>query len=173
MGFIRIKTRVIKGKRLSYAYLVKNKWNKKLGSPRQKVGKYLGRIYSPKKQKDKTFNSHYRIDDLKRYLGSSGKGKIITDLINWELYRHESKEKGICFFRPNKTIRKGKKEAVLMINHGFMCGYTIRRIFNFEPRTDDERETGKELAKRFTEAGIAIPKEVFIGVFDKVATVSY
>ena len=69
MVFIRLKN--INGKQ--YAYLVENKWYKrkfksKSKGPRQKVSKYLGRVYNFEKVIDKDFLGFKEIDNMEDYL---------------------------------------------------------------------------------------------------------
>jgi len=53
------------------------------------------------------------------------------------------------------------------MNEGFLCSYTLARLFNFKFGIEMENE-GMEFAKAFVEAGIEVPKEVFVGIFGKV-----
>ena len=172
MSFIRLKRRTLKDQDAEYAYLVSNKWCKEKGSPRQAVSKYLGRVFEGKPQKDISFAGFIAAPDISSYIGTTSKNKIIIDLIRWELFRHAFDAK-IDYINNKKTVCSKGKDVVLKINQGFMCGYTIRRIFNFVPRNDDEREIGIMLAQRFVEAGIQVPHEIFIGFFDKTVTITY
>lgn len=171
MGFIRLKKRKLKDGDKYYAYLVKNKWSKKLGSPRQNVSKYLGRVYETNSPKEIDFLEFHSIKDADAYTSVNDKNKIIADLIEWELAKNPIED--IKFSKKTRSIVKDKKEVVLKLNHNFMCGFTIRRLYNFQGKSDEEREIGMELAKTFTEAGIKIPSEIFIGFFDKVVTAEY
>ena len=65
------------------------------------------------------------------------------------------------------------KEVVLKIGQGFMCGYSLKRLYNFTPRSDDPHFVGMELATRFAEAGISIPKDLFVLIFDRFTTEDY
>lgn len=167
MAFIRLKGRIVKDNKIFYAYLVKNKWNKKLNSPRQSVSKYLGRVYPLTEPKELNF-SEYIDMDLTEYAAKNSKSKIIDDLVRWELKKHSAD-----FILSNKKILKDNKDVVLKINEGYMCGYTIRRLHNFSTKREDPHYIGVELAERFTEAGIRIPRELFVLVFEKFATVTY
>ena len=108
MSFIR--TKIISGK--EYAYLVENKWYKrgfkgKGKGPRQRVSKYLGRVYCFNKEKDIDFYNFKKINimknedfqdtenqrflcDLEQYLKENKNNKtgIFRDLVEWELFRH-------------------------------------------------------------------------------------
>jgi len=161
MGFIRIKK--INGK--EYAYLVENKWYKrgfksKGKGSRQTVSKYLGRVYKfDKVIVDKDFFQYKHINDGQQYLVDNSYDKIIKDLIRWELYRHniDSNEYKIDF--GNKKVKQNSKLISIKINEGFLNNYTLRRLFN--PKKDNSLY----LAKCFVEAGIEVPKEVFVGLF--------
>ena len=91
MGFIRVKK--IGGK--EYAYLVENKWYKrgfkgKGRGSRQKVSKYLGRVYYFDKADGWDFLTFKSINNLEQYLkdNSNNKNQIFRDLVEWELFRH-------------------------------------------------------------------------------------
>lgn len=162
MAFIRIKK--INGK--EYAYLVENKWYKrgfgKRGKgPRQTVSKYLGRVYSFDKANEQDFFQYRNINDTQQYLVDNNSEEIIKDLIRWELHRHniDISEFNINF--NNKKVMKRKKEVSLRINEGFLNSYTLRRLFNLR------KESSFYLAKCFVEAGIEVPKEIFVGLFSE------
>jgi hypothetical protein len=126
MSFIRIKR--IAGK--EYAYLVKNKWYKrrfkgKNKGPRQKVSKYLGRIYSFNKMDNTDFFGFKNINDLGQYLKNNYKGNIIKDLVEWELFRHNINKEEFTIDFDNKKIKKDNKEISLRINYGFLNTYTL------------------------------------------------
>jgi hypothetical protein len=158
MSYFRIKK--VKGK--DYAYIVESRWSKK--GPRQKVGKYLGRVYSFDKKEGKTFEE-FVSKSIKEYVQSKDTEGIVEDLIKWELYRHEV-NKGFFIDIKNHKIMKGKRDVVLKINEGMLCGESIKRILTF--KRDGNEQDGYRLAKAFVEAGIEIPKEVFVAVFSKV-----
>ena len=178
MSFIR--TKKISGN--EYAYLVENKWYKrrhkgKNKGPRQKVSKYLGRVYSFNKTENIDFLTFKKINDLEQYLKNNNKQKIFRDLVDWELWRHSiNKEEFIIEYNNKKIIKNarkptdnsdsvsgtnsvGNKEVSLRINEGFLNSFTLARLFNL--RAGDSYF----LAKCFVEAGIEIPKDVFVGVF--------
>ena len=162
MAFIR--TKKIDGK--DYAYLVENRWYKrrhkgKNKGPRQKVSKYLGRVYSFNKEKDIDFYSFKKIDNLEQYLknNSNNKNNVFRDLIEWELFRHNIDKTHFTIDFSNKKVMKGRKEVSLRMNEGFLNGFTLARLF------DLKSGDSYYLAKCFVEAGIEIPKEIFVGVF--------
>jgi len=160
MSFIRIKT--IAGK--DYAYLVENKWYKrrhkgKNKGSRQKVSKYLGRVYHFDKVNDRDFLTFKNIDDLEQYLKNTEKNQVFKDLVEWELWRHNIDKTQYNIDFNNKKIMNGKKEVSLRMNEGFLSSFTLKRLFNINSNDS------LYLAKCFVEAGIDIPKEVFVGVF--------
>ena len=159
MTFIRIKK--IAGK--EYAYLVSNKWYKrgfksKGKGSRQKVFKYLGRVYSFNKTDNTDFFSYRKINDLEEYLKNS-KYKIFRDLVEWELFRHNISKDDFTIDFSNKKIIKNKKEVSLRMNEGFLNSFTLSRLFNLNSGSS------YYLAKCFVEAGVEVPKDVFVGIF--------
>ncbi len=162
MSFIRIKR--INGK--EYAYLVENKWYKrkvkgKGKGPRQKVSKYLGRVYKFNKTNNNDFLNFKNINDIEQYIKNNRKNEIIKDLVEWELFRHNVDKEEFYIDFSNKKIIKDEKEVSLRINEGFLNSYTLNRLFNLRAGNS------YFLAKCFVEAGIEIPKEVFVGVFGR------
>jgi len=162
MSFIRIKN--ISGK--EYAYLVENKWYKrkhkgKNKGSRQKVSKYLGKVYHFDKVNNYDFLTFKNIDDLGQYLKNNNKIQVFKDLVEWELYRHDINKEEFMVNIDNKKVTKNNKMVNLRINEGFMSSFTLGRIFKLK--------AGESyyMAKCFIEAGIDIPKEVFVGVFGK------
>ena len=160
MGFIRIKK--ING--AEYAYLVENKWYKRgfksrgKGS-RQTVSKYLGRVYSFDKANDVKFFDFKVMSNAEQYLVDNTQEEVIKDLVRWELYRHNINDFSIDF--NSKKITKNKKNITIRMNEGFLCSYTLRRLFNLR------KEDSLYLAKCFVDAGIEVPKEVFVGLFSE------
>ena len=158
--FFRIKK--IKGK--EYAYLVHNKWRKK-GS-RQKVKGYLGRVHKFDLKNDISFLEHLKIESLNDYIDKNPRNKIIKDLVEWEILKHDIDGKEFSVDLDNLNVQKNKSNIVLMINDGFLCNLTLRNLLEFKAE-GDEYEDGYRLARAFVEAGIKIPQEVFIGLCQK------
>ena len=162
MSFIR--TKKVDGK--DYAYLVENKWYKrrfkgKGRGPRQKVSKYLGRVYSFNKKGTIDFFNFKNIENLEYYLKNNGRTKIFKDLVEWELFRHSIDKEEFTIDFSNKKILKNNKEVSLKMNEGFLNSFTLNRLFNLKAGNS------YYLAKSFVEAGVEIPKEVFVGLFGK------
>jgi len=170
--FIRVKNiKNKKGKVYPYAYLVDNKWykrgNKEKGrGSRQKVKKYLGRVYSFSKENDGGFFEHLKIENIKGYV-KKDKNKIINDMVEWEFFRHNIDKDEFFVDFSNKKVLRCDKEVSLKLNEGLLNSYTLGRLLRFR-FTGEEREDGFKMAKYFVEAGIEVPKEVFVGIFDKV-----
>ena len=164
MGFIRVKK--IDGK--EYAYLVENKWYKrgfkcKGKGSRQKVSKYLGRVYSFNKADGQDFLIFKSINNLEQYLknNSNNKNQIFKDLVEWELFRHSINKNDVTIDYTNKKIIKNNKEVSLRINEGFLNSFTLKRLFNLRAGNS------YFLAKCFVDAGVEIPKEIFVGIFGR------
>lgn len=159
--FFRIKK--IKGK--EYAYLVENSWGRK--SSRQKVKGYMGRVYRFKVKNNVGFLDFLKTSSTEEYITNNDKNKIIKDLIEWELFKHDAGKGEFLIDFGTSRIEKGKKRAVLHINDGFMCSLTLKNLLEFKPERDEEAD-GYRLARAFVEAGIKIPNEVFVGLFSKL-----
>ncbi len=215
--FIRVKNIRKKGKEYKYAYIVSNKWRKTRKEAKQKVKKYLGKVYSFDKVSDKDFFGFYSITDALEYVKGNDKKKIVSDMVRFELLSHGFKEEGdflvngsIYFDKNRKELFVGnekeinsekineKKESmknikineentnkkiindkninnkkliktkkiVIAMNEGFFCNETVKKLYGSFYGT--EKEVGLKLAKAFVEAGLKVPEEVFIGVFEKV-----
>ena len=153
MAYIRIK----KINNKNYAYLVETQ--KTIRGPRQKVKKYLGRVYDFEKN---GFNNGPNINQ-------KSKKKFLQELIIEELISFGFKNKNrlsnkkIMFCPNNFTITKVKnnKEAVIRSNDGYIASFTLQRLLNFK-RTDNLDQDANNLAKNFLEAGINISEENFI-----------
>jgi len=166
--FIRTK----KIKKFEYAYKVKNKWTK--SGTRQIIVAYLGRVHKPNKTRNIDFNE-FVLKYLKKDTNYSKTNfkDIVDYLIRWELYRHgfngknmEFRQKNLSLKFENNTLLHRKKSVVLAINEGFLCGETVKRILNFKAE-EDEEDTGFKLANVFVDAGIKIPKDIFVAMFEK------
>ncbi len=169
MSFIR--TKKIKGK--EYAYIVENKWKKRGNKVKQKTKKYLGRVYRHSKVEEKDFCDFLNIEDIESYIAEKDKKEIINDLVRWELSNHGFKEqegrliKESCFLDigKKKVYNERGNDIALGFNEGFLTGYAMRKLHNF---TAEDEEEGYDFAKMFIEAGINVPKGVFVGIFKKV-----
>jgi len=149
-----------------YAYLVENKWYKrgfkgKGKGSRQAVSKYLGRVHRFDKVNDVGFFDFKIMNDAEQYLVNNTQDEVVKDLVRWELYRHNIDVEDFHVNFDNKKIMKSGKGVSLKINEGHLNNYTLRRLFNLK------KDDSYYLAKCFVEAGVEIPKEVFIGLFSE------
>jgi len=174
--FVRIKK--INGQK--YGYLVKNTWTEK--GPRQKVSKYLGKIaILENSESSKTATTEKEFEKyigktLTEHLAETTAKKIIIDLIKAELSRNGFKQKNEMFFLDkieisieNKKVTIQKTPAVVKLNDGYLCELTLNNLIEFRPKEDKtDDELGYALAKAFSDAGIRVPKQVFIAVFEKM-----
>jgi len=183
MSFIRVKNIGKNGQNYRYAYLVENKWRKRIkcgkkGS-RQKVSKYLGKVLKLERVSEIEFFDFLKVNDPTEYLKKT-KVELIEDLINYELtnigFKSQNgilKKENLLFnIKEKKFVGLKTKEnrVVIEMNEGFFCSYTLRRLVNFRKDNSyvDEHLVGVELAKAFLEAGVRVPKEVFIEFFNKI-----
>ena len=164
--FLRIKK--IKGK--EYAYIVKNEWKTIPKSSRQKVIGYAGRVYRFDLKNNIDFLQFMKMDNLEDYTINGNINKIITDLIEWELFKFGISRQEFSIdlndFN-NIKIQKNNRNVVFLINDGFMCNLTLKNIFYFKSEGDEQTD-GYRLARAFVEAGIKVPQEIFIGIFGNV-----
>jgi hypothetical protein len=168
------------GQKYEYAYLVENKWRKRLGKgrrgSRQKVSKYLGRVLRFEKIKDAAFLGFLNIANFEEYTKKT-KREIIGDLVRYELFlrgfeikENLAEKEGVIFdFKKLKVFDSSMDERIVIeMNEGFLCNYTIGKLPNFKPEDDDEHIVGIKLAKAFLEAGLNVPKEIFVDYFGKI-----
>ena len=59
------------------------------------------------------------------------------------------------------------KEAIVEMNEGFLCGFSIRHLLSVKPTGYDEREQGIKLAKALLEAGLKVEHDIFVMLFEK------
>jgi len=160
MAFFRVKK--IKGN--EYVYRVENEWSGK--SSRQKVKGYLGRAFRPDLKNNLVFNEFCKISDIEKYFNDNTIEKIIKDLVEWEISKYAVEKEKFYIDLESKKIQKRGKDIVIVINGGFMCGFTLANLLEF--KTESEEQDGNRLARAFVEAGIKIPEEIFIGLFAKL-----
>ena len=153
-----IRTKKIKGN--DYAYLSENKWSKRSKKVKQITKKYLGRVYKFDKIKDIEFD----------YNNSLSPGEIIKELVILELKKHGFEknkniyEKDCCFVDLKENRVYGSRGSIAIgMNQGLLSDYTLRRLFHYTRIKD-----GYDYAKKFIEAGLDIPKEAFIDIYNKI-----
>ncbi len=170
--FIRIKK--IKG--LEYAYLVKSVWKEK--TARQKVVKYLGKIYHIEKAQTIEFQEFCE----KERIATNTTKEIIQALMEWTLYQHGFQKDPLIqtkwLFNHDKIVgdpeklelNSGTKEVTLKINEGYMNSFTLKELENMQlnKKREEQRQAATILAKAFVAAGIEVPQDVFIDIFQKV-----
>jgi hypothetical protein len=159
-GFVRIKK--IKGS--EYGYLVENTWTNK-GS-RQKVKAYLGKIIKPAKA------AEHPIPDLKELSYADA----VKAVAKWTLKQHGFQEGSNSMLMQGtvladlgelKVINK-TNPAVVAMHEGFLCQHTLQDAIGFIPSSNIEETIGKELAGVLLEAGLSVPQDVFVQLFDKI-----
>ena len=163
MAYIRIK----KINDQKYAYLVETV-NTKSG-PRQKVKQYLGSVQVLEKKKE-FFETNQKFNDKKEILSNlvitELKSKGFKEIKNNYVYKN-------LIFSPQKltlkkdTKRKTEKDIVININQGYICTFTLQRLFNFK-KSKDFNKAAYNLAKYFLEAGLNISKDLFIDFYQKI-----
>jgi hypothetical protein len=179
MAYIRVKKI---GKKNRYAYLVENKWKKRVrkGSKkgaRQKVKGYLGKVHEFSRIGEREFLSHFNVKDIKIHFDENGIGKIVKDLVRVELMNHGFEETGdfyangdLAVYISNKDffIKNLKEEKdrklVIGMNEGFLCKETFNKLINFKAK-GDEKEVGLQLGNTLLEAGLKVPQEIFVEMF--------
>ncbi|MBN2112258.1 hypothetical protein JW707_04115 [Candidatus Woesearchaeota archaeon] len=159
MAFIRVK----KVKDWRYAYLVENKWKSK--KTKQKVKEYLGRVHFLENIVGIKFEKDISKLDFK---------DSVKELIKFELMKNGFREEGNVLKKEKFTVNfdenrflNGKKPVVFESNEGFICKSTFEKAMNFR-KAETEEETGLLLAETILEAGISIPHNVFVKLFEKI-----
>lgn len=183
--YIRIKRIIKRGKEYRYAYLVENRWKKRVGAgskkgARQKVKGYLGKVHESSKVYDKDFMSHFSVSDIKEHFDNHGVEKVLRDFVRLELLNHGFLENGDFyangdlavyisdkeFFIKNLDAEKDRK-IVLAMNEGFLCKETFNKLINFKA-SGNEKEIGLGLGNALLEAGLKVPNEIFVELFERV-----
>ncbi len=155
--FVRVKK--IKGN--YYAYNVQNR--RVRGKVKQRVKGYIGKTLIPKKTNEKDFFEFTGkdVNSYKKHLKET-----VEDLIKWELFKHDLKDVKIDIKKSSLT--KDNEKIVIKLNEGYLYDKTIKSIIKFHAVGDDEYFIGKEFAEVFVKAGIDIPKELFVKLFEKI-----
>src|SRR3989338_4061497 len=107
--FFRIKK--IKGK--EYVYIVENSWNRK-GS-RQKVKGYIGRVYRFELKNDVGF-SEYINQNVQYHIENNTKNKVISDLVEWELFKFGIDKNEFVIDLTNTILQKNSTNVALLLN---------------------------------------------------------
>ncbi|NQV91083.1 hypothetical protein HQ489_01275 [Candidatus Woesearchaeota archaeon] len=155
MTYIRVK----KISNKPYAYLVESQSTKR--GPRQRVKQYLGRIHTVEQQKNE-----------KSMVVGKTKKDFLQNMVLRELIPAGFSKKGTKFsyeqlhFCPEElTLRKkNNKEAIIKMNEGYLCSFTVERLHKFSKK-DDINKDALLLAKHFLEAGLTISEEEFVSYY--------
>jgi hypothetical protein len=153
--FIRLKK--VQGNH--YAYKVHNK--RVRGKVKQKVKGYIGKAIIPQKTNKKDF---FEVIGMDPDSYDKSLKEAVNDLVKWELFKHNIENIKL----EKNSIKQDDQKIVLKINDGYLYDKTIKDIINFHAVGDDEYFIGKEFAELFIKAGIDIPKELFINLFEKM-----
>tara|TARA_Y100000310_G_scaffold78020_1_gene74638 strand:+ start:41441 stop:41881 length:441 start_codon:yes stop_codon:yes gene_type:complete len=143
MGYIRIK----KINNSKYAYLVETK-NTQSG-PRQKVKKYLGRVFDVEK------------NSLAKKINLGGNK---YDFIRSLILREVNFKKLDKIEYKNFGFTKKGKEVTLKINDGFLSSYTLGRLIRFQKSKDLDKDA-LLLANYFVQAGLTISEKEFVAYY--------
>ena len=151
-----------------YAYLVKNTWLSGKG-PRQKVGKYLGKVLKLERKSSELFQAN---EDFSRLDFKDA----VMQLVKHELVQHGFfpdkgclASGGIAVDLTSFSVKNKGRPVVLELNNGFLSEETLRQLQRHDPGKDPE---GYELAKLLVGAGINISQEAFIALFEKIKPVA-
>jgi hypothetical protein len=177
MGFVRVKRSKKKdGNLVEYAYIVENR--RAWGKVKQKSKKYLGRVYRYEPINVAEFYEFHSIipEEVEDYFNNNSVKDILIDLIEVELYKHGfTKVEGKKWLWQNNGIFVDLREnkfyssrgiAALGFNNGYLCQHYVSKLMNF--RIDSEEDAVK-LAKTLVEAGLDVPKEIYVGIFNKLS----
>ncbi len=159
MAFVRVKT--IKGNR--YGYLVENTWQPK-GS-RQQVKAYLGKIVTP------TLGTPSVLPDIT----AQAFPDAVLALASWTLANHgfSTTQNGHAHGDTSVSLAQKRvtykgKNAVLELHEGFLCNHTLQQVLDFVGEGSREEEVGKRLANTLLEAGLSVPQDAFVSLFNKI-----
>ena len=186
MAYIRVKKIGRKGKKkIGYAYLVENKWKKRVGKgskkgARQKVKGYLGKVHEFSKVEERDFISHFSVKDVKAHFDEHGMDRVVRDLVRLELLNHGFMENGDFYANGNLAVYISNKDffvkdlmaekdrkLVIVMNEGFLCKETFEKLLGFKGKGGPE-EVGLSLANALLGAGLKVPNEVFVEMFNRV-----
>ena len=157
--FIRIKSRLNgSGGEIEYAYLVSNRWLKRRKVAKQKVSRYLGRMYRFSKVREVQFQVYGGFREcLKRLVGAT------LESCGFRLVRGRYWN-GECFvdLKRLKVYNAAKRDCVVFVNDGFICSWSLRRLFRVEV---SGVEDGPYLAKVLRFGGIEVDSPDFVKLF--------
>lgn len=176
MCFCKMFIRIKKIKGIEYAYLVKSAW--KDNAAQQKVVKYLGRVYTPQKISQLSFEEFCQMENIS--LSNAEYKEYITALMAWSLYQHGFRKDTLVqkkwllsqqlVAEPEKfKVFCKKKEITIKLNDGYMNLWTLNELANIQlSKTEEQRQSATILANAFLTVGIQIPQNIFIELFQKL-----
>lgn len=186
MVYIRIKKIGRKGKKkYRYAYLVENRWMKRVpkGSEkgaRQKVKGYLGKVHEFSRIGEREFISHFNVKDVEGYFDERGVEKVVRDMVRVELMNYGFEENGDFYANGNLAVYISDKDffikdfnaekdrkLVIAMNEGFLCKETFEKLLGFKGK-GGAKEVGMALGNALLEAGLKVPNEIFVEMFNRV-----
>ena len=185
MGFIRVKGHG----RHRYAYLVSEKWTE--NGPRQSVSEYLGKVFEISRVSEPDFSS----------IKNSGSfTEILSEVVGKELLACGFSEEGrgiyrreqegflltveVCDEKVRVLARRGngrQRDCVFKMNDGFFCEHSTGELFGIiknseriseEDGFNSEPELGRKLAALVVNAGLKIPPEVFVSLYEALASLA-
>ena len=167
--YIRTKTRTNKSNN-TYAYAYLAQIRRKKSRPKQKILKYLGRIYIAQKigtkQPEITLDSPLRdifSSLLKTELENHGfKETVPLSLRNWDL---EVNLGNITV----SNLKTGKKVCI-QLNQGILCEETLKNLVEYSIPQENLKGIRQHFAKTIVEAGIQAPETVMVQIFQKIQT---
>jgi len=165
--FVRTK----KIKRYRYAYLVENTWKK--NSSRQKVSKYLGRVYD---YADGALPTVHTLDGLSYRESVRHLVEVHLKLLGFSEQQTDSgvvlQKEDLVFYPSTLTFKQKNGKPFVVKNYdGYLCDYTVKKLADFT-KIGDEESTGYKLAKACVEAGLNVPKEAFVEMFEKICPIA-
>ena len=150
-----IRTKNISGK--NYAYLVENMWKK--GS-KQRVKEYLGKVIELR-----------LIEEGKVNIDAENFKESVMKLIKHNLISHGFigmneiyQQENILINLDTSKITYKNKPAVLKMNEGFLCNFTLEELSKIDPK----QMTPMQLASALVEAGLKINEEEFVKLHEKI-----
>lgn len=170
---------------MTYAYLVENRWKKRVrkGSKkgaRQKVKGYLGKVHEFSRVGKREFMSHFEVSSIETHFDEHGKEQVIKDLVRIELLNHGFEETGDFYVNGDiavylsdedffiKNLKEEKdRRLVIAMNEGFLCNETFNKLLSFKGN-GGPKEVGLSLGNAILEAGLKVPNEIFVEMFNRI-----
>ncbi len=151
-----------------YAYLVRTKWDKRSKKVKQKVSKYLGRIYNLDRVRNTSFEEYYGVD-IDKYVSESTLKKIVRDLVQLEFHKHGFEQDGQGIMKNGiHSIQVDKIDKVFAMNEGFMNQNSLKEILKYDSLlAEGQQNIPFKFASLFVNAGIDIDKPLFIAIYQK------